>query len=1136
MNLRKIILLTIVFQLFYSLVNAQIKLIGNITTNGIAEYPTHIDSLSKGGYMSMPTIALRDAIPALRRKYGMLVFVQADGVIYKLNAVTLANADWVALSFGATTNVDAGTLTGTTLNATITGSSLTSVGTLVAGAVPYSLLTGTIPTFNQNTTGNAATATTATTAGNITATSNTTLTSLSNLTTVGTLVAGAVPYSLLTGTIPTFNQNTTGNAATATTATTAGTATTTTGNAGTATKLATARSINGVAFDGTGDITITASSDAGTLTGTTLNATVTGSSLTSVGTLANLTVTNPIAGSITGNAATATTATTAGTATTTIGNAGTATKLATARNINGVAFDGTGDITITSTADAGTLTGTTLKSTVTGSSLTSVGTITSGVWSGTAVAVEKGGTGATSASAARINLGLEIGANVQAPLTAGTSYIVPNASITGATNTKLTYDAKGLVTAGSAATTADIAVSTNKNYVTDVQSGVLSNTSGTNTGDQTITLTGDLTGTGTGTFTSTLANSGVSANSYGSSTSIPTFTVDAKGRLTTASTASIIADAGTLTGTTLNSTITGSSLTSVGTLVAGSVPYSLLTGTVPIFNQSTTGNAATATTATTAGTATTTTGNAGTATKLATARNINGVSFDGSENIDITSTSDAGTLTGTTLNATVIGSSLTSVGTLIAGSVPYSLLTGTDLLFQKADTSTLSNRIDQKLNILDTATMLINYLAGINNLDAAKLNITDTATMLANYLAGINNLDAAKLNITDTATMLANYLAGINNLDAAKLNITDTATMLANYLAGINNLDAAKLNITDTATMLANYLAGINNLDAAKLNILDTAIHAISATQLATARTINGVAFDGSENINITASSDAGTLTGTTLNATVTGSSLTSVGTLNSATVNGKVIVGASSAASASAVLEASSTTQGFLPPRMTSTQRNAISSPVAGLTIWNTTYVQLEVYNGSLWVNMNGTSDQAPTIGQYFQGGIVAYILVSGDPGYDANTQHGLIAATSDQSTGIQWYNGSSTTTGATGKAIGTGLSNTNAIITSQGASTAYAAGLARAYKAGGYTDWYLPSKDELNKLYALKQLGFGGFAGGFYWSSTELDSIDGAEYDTGFYQFAWMQGFTIGNQGFNTKAFDEDGMAGCVRAIRAF
>jgi len=59
-----------------------------------------------------------------------------------------------------------------------------------------------------------------------------------------------------------------------------------------------------------------------------------------------------------------------------------------------------------------------------------------------------------------------------------------NAAITGATKTKITYDAKGLVTAGADATTADIADSSNKRYVTDAQLTVIGNTSGTNTGDQ----------------------------------------------------------------------------------------------------------------------------------------------------------------------------------------------------------------------------------------------------------------------------------------------------------------------------------------------------------------------------------------------------------------------------------------------------------------------------------------------------------------------------------------------------------------------------------------------------------------------------------------------------------------------------
>jgi hypothetical protein len=255
------------------------------------------------------------------------------------------------------------------------------------------------------------------------------------------------------------------------------------------------------------------------------------------------------------------------------------------------------------------------------------------------------------------------------------------------------------------------------------------------------------------------------------------------------------------------------------------------------------------------------------------------------------------------------------------------------------------------------------------------------------------------------------------------------------------------------------------------------------------------------------------------------------VGTIASLTTgaitnSGKVIVGASSAASASAVLEASSTTQGFLPPRMNYYQKTQITSPVAGLTIWCSNCGvsgEMQVFNGGAWTNMSGgtaTGTISLSMGDSYQGGKVAYILISGDPGYDANTLHGLIAATSDQSTGIRWYNGSYTTTGATGTAIGTGLSNTNTIISSQGpTATSYAAGLARAHNGGGYTDWYLPSKDELNKLYTNKT-AIGGFANNYYWSSTENGTFD-----------AWLQDFASGGQGTNGKVG-----AFYVRAIRAF
>lgn len=57
-----------------------------------------------------------------------------------------------------------------------------------------------------------------------------------------------------------------------------------------------------------------------------------------------------------------------------------------------------------------------------------------------------------------------------------------------------------------------------------------------------------------------------------------------------------------------------------------------------------------------------------------------------------------------------------------------------------------------------------------------------------------------------------------------------------------------------------------------------------------------------------------------------------------------------SSTNNASAVLQADSTTKGFLPPRMTTTQKNAIATPAAGLVVYDTTTNKLCCYNGSTW------------------------------------------------------------------------------------------------------------------------------------------------------------------------------------------
>ena len=130
-------------------------------------------------------------------------------------------------------------------------------------------------------------------------------------------------------------------------------------------------------------------------------------------------------------------------------------------------------------------------------------------------------------------------------------------------------------------------------------------------------------------------------------------------------------------------------------------------------------------------------------------------------------------------------------------------------------------------------------------------------------------------------------------------------------------------------------------------------------------------------------------------------------------------------------------------------------------------------------------------SIGKSFQGGKIAYIFNNLEPGYIDGETHGLIAAAADQqSTGIQWYNGSAVATGATATELGSGAANTTAIIGAQGEpATGYAAGVARAYAGGGYSDWYLPSKDELGILYG-NRAAIGGFNAVGYWSSSEFDA----------------------------------------------
>lgn len=144
--------------------------------------------------------------------------------------------------------------------------------------------------------------------------------------------------------------------------------------------------------------------------------------------------------------------------------------------------------------------------------------------------------------------------------------------------------------------------------------------------------------------------------------------------------------------------------------------------------------------------------------------------------------------------------------------------------------------------------------------------------------------------------------------------------------------------------------------------------------------------------------------------------------------------------------------------------------------------------------------------IGDLHQGGIITYFFKDTDPGYVRGEQHGFVVSPEDVTKSTYWGCPGLSITKARAEFIGAGKANSAEIVRMCGTLNS-AARLCANYTYGGFSDWFLPSKDELNQIYLQADKIGGMDKTDLYWSSTEYQGKTITDQN-----IAWLQLFIDG------------------------